>query len=162
MSVSFLFYDLPSIDLVHKLSHQAATHLVAKLELHQREANHKIKMIRQQHRRMSNKEADKVHTVDFSCVPDVDDEKTADDLRVELAVLENVQREENNRLGLLLTGCGRGGGKSPEFEFAARAILATGCSAVAAKDNLLVGARLFLTPNKYETFVHEVPPNERD
>jgi hypothetical protein len=57
----------------------------------------------------------------------------------------------------LLTGCGRGRGKSPEFEFAARTILATGCSARAAKDNLLVGARLFLPPDKYDIFQHEVP-----
>ncbi len=44
-----------------------------------------------------------------------------------------------------------------EFEFAARTVLATGCSARAAKDNLLVGARLFLPPDKYEKLENDVP-----
>ena len=47
--------------------------------------------------------------------------------------------------------------QSPEFEFAARTILATGCSARAAKDNLLVGARLFLPADKYALLETEVP-----
>ncbi len=72
-------------------------------------------------------------------------------------MLENRYRIEDQRLLQLLQECGRGRGKSPEFEFAARTILASGCSARAAKDNLLVGARLFLPVDKYETFEREVP-----
>ena len=90
--------------------------------------------------------------VDWSSVPLVEDEKTANDLRGEIALMEENNRMENERLSVLLRGCGRGRGKSPEFEFAARTILATGCSARAARDNLLVGARLFLPPCKYEVF----------
>ncbi len=110
------------------------------------------KMIRQQHRRMSDKLSDKVDVVDYSSVPDEDDGKTANDIRAELALLEEKKREEHKRLA-----SGRGGGKSPDFEFAARAIWATGCSARAAKDNLLVGARLFLPQDKYDKFESEVP-----
>ena len=71
--------------------------------------------------------------------------------------MEANNRMENERLSALLRGCGRGRGKSPEFEFAARTILATGCSARAARDNLLVGARLFLPACKYEVFETDVP-----
>ncbi len=60
--------------------------------------------------------------------------------------MEDKAKKEDTRVSKLLLGCGRGRGKSPEFEFAARTILAKGCSSRAAKDNLLVGARLFLPP----------------
>ena len=131
--------------------------MVKKFELSHREANHKIKMIRQQHRRISDKLLEKVEDVDFGSVPDEDDGKTANDVRAELAVLAERQRKEQERLESLLRGCGRGGGKSLAFEFAARAILATGCSARAAKENLLVGARLFLPQEMYDKFENEVP-----
>ncbi len=131
--------------------------MVQKLEQSHREANHKIKMIRQQHRRMSNKLSDKDYIVDISSVPDEGDGKSANDIRAELAMLVEKMEKEHKRLECLLSGCGRGGGKSAEFEFAARSILATGCSARAAKDNLLVGARLFLPPEKYDKFESEVP-----
>ncbi len=94
--------------------------------------------------------------VDWGSVPLEEDEKTANDLRGEIALMEENKRMENERLSALLRGCGRGRGKSPEFEFAARTILATGCSARAARDNLLVGARLFLPPCKYEVFETDV------
>jgi hypothetical protein len=71
--------------------------------------------------------------------------------------MDDNNRLENERLSALLRGCGRGRGKSPEFEFAARTILATGCSARAARENLLVGARLFLPASKYEVFETDVP-----
>ena len=95
--------------------------------------------------------------VDWSSVPLVEDKKTANDLRGEIALMKENNRMENERLSALLRGCGRGRGKSPEFEFAARTILATGCSARAARDNLLVGARLFLPPLKYKIFETDVP-----
>lgn len=131
--------------------------MVKKLEQSQRETNHKIKMIRQQQRRMADKLSDKVDVVDFASVPDEGDGKSANDIREELDSLAEKVNEEHKRLQSLLNGCGRGRGKSPEFEFAARSILATGCSARAAKDNLLVGARLFLPQDKYDKFESEVP-----
>ncbi len=131
--------------------------MVKKLEQSQRETNHKIKRIRQQHRQMSDKLSNKVDVVDFASVPDEGDGKSANDIREELALLAEKVKEEHNRLESLLSGCGRGRGKSAEFEFAARPILATGCSARAAKDNLLVGAKLFLPPDKYDKFESEVP-----
>ena len=106
---------------------------------------------------MSEKVSEKVDIVDISSVPDEADGKSANDIRGELAMLVEKLEREDKRLQCLLSGCGRGRGKSVEFEFAARSILATGCSARAAKDNLLVGARLFLPPEKYEKFASEVP-----
>jgi hypothetical protein len=67
--------------------------LVKKLEQSQKETNHKIKMIRQQHRRMSDKLLDKVDVMDFASVPDEGDGKSTNDMREELASLaEKVQR----------------------------------------------------------------------
>ena len=54
------------------------------MEQSQRETNHKIKMIRQQQRRMADKSADKVDVVDFASVPDEGDGKSANDIRKEL------------------------------------------------------------------------------
>ncbi len=98
-----------------------------------------------------------LYVVDLADVPHEDDALSDNDLRAQLALMEELQRREEERLNKLLSGCGRGGGKSPEFEFAARTILATGCSARAARDNLLVGARLFLSPDKYDLFESAVP-----
>jgi hypothetical protein len=97
-----------------------------------------------------------MHAVDLSNVPDVDDGKTCNDLRAEIVLMEDKAKQEDDRVSKLLLGCGRGRGKSPEFEFAARTVLATGCSSRAAKDNLLVGARLFLPPDKYAIFETQV------
>jgi hypothetical protein len=132
--------------------------MVAKLELIKRETHHKIKMLQQQLRRCSDKkESEEAHVVDVSNVPHEEDGLTDNELRGELALMNDKLAEEHQRFTQLLSGCGRGRGKSPEFEFAARTILATGCSARAAKDNLLVGARLFLPPDKYEICEREVP-----
>jgi hypothetical protein len=136
---------------------KAATLLIAKLEQGKRETNHKIKILRQQQRRRSDKMDIDWNVVDLSAVPHVDDLKTYNDLKAELDAMVQQRQLEEERLLKLLRGCGRGGGKSLEFEFAARTILATGCSARAAKDNLLVGARLFLPPDKYDQFEREVP-----
>jgi hypothetical protein len=115
-------------------------------------------MLQQQHRRSSSQRSLSADVVGLCAVPHEEDGKTDNDIREELALMEDKRRIEEQRLTALLTGCGRGRGKSPEFEFAARTILATGCSARAAKDNLLlVGARLFLPPDKYDIFQHEVP-----
>lgn len=119
--------------------------------------NHKIKILQQQLRRNAGKQAGDQHVVDWSSVPYEEDAKTEQELRVEIAEMEENNRMENDRLSALLRGCGRGRGKSPQFEFAARVILATGCSARAARENILVGARLFLPASKYDTFEAEVP-----
>jgi hypothetical protein len=119
--------------------------------------NHKIKILQQQQRRNAGKQAGDQHVVDWSSVPNEEDAKMEHELRGKIALMEENNRIENDRLSALLRGCGRGRGKSPEFEFAARTILATGCSARAARENLLVGARLFLPASKYDTFEAEVP-----
>ncbi len=82
---------------------------------------------------MADKLSDKVDIVDISSVPDEGDGKSANDIRAELALLVAKVDKERKRLEFLLGGCGRGRGKSAEFEFAARSILASGCSARAAR-----------------------------
>ncbi len=75
-----------------------------------------------------------MYVVDLADVPHEDDALSDNDLRAQLALIEELKRKEEKRLNKLLSGCGRGGGKSTEFEFAARTILATGCSARAARE----------------------------
>ncbi len=131
--------------------------MVAKLEQSKKDTNHKIKILQQQHRRSAGIMEPQIPVVDFSNVPHEEDGKTNNDLRTEIALMKDMLRSEDNRLSKLLIGCGRGRGKSPEFEFATRTILATGCSARAAKDNLLIGARFFLPAEKYAIFEVQVP-----
>ena len=83
--------------------------MVKKLEQSQRETNHKMKMIRQQQRRMADKSSDKVDVVDFASVPDEGDGKSANDIREELDSLADKVNEEHKRLESLLSGCGRAG-----------------------------------------------------
>ncbi len=105
-----------------------------------------------------------------------------EDMRAELALLKAQLGVENAWLRRLVYGAGKGRPKSPEFEFAARTILATGkptpqphhsidhnitafsqhlgCSARAARDQILVAAQLFLNEEKFSEFEIEVP-NER-
>ncbi len=127
------------------------------LERNKLEANHKIKMLRQQLRRAELHKGDIVVEVDLSEVPCEEDGTTDNDVRVEIALLLEEKRLETERLSRLIHGSGKGKGKSAEFEFASRTILATGCSARAAKDNMLVAANLFLEPKKYKLFELEVP-----
>ncbi len=87
--------------------------MVTKLEQSQRETNHKIKMIRQQQRRMADKLSDKGDVVDFASVPDEGDGKSANDIRKELDSLAEKVNEEHKRLESLLSGCGRGRVSSP-------------------------------------------------
>ena len=86
-----------------------------------------------------------------------EDGETEEDVMGELTLLRKRQHEEDERLRRLVHGSGTGRPKSAEFEFAARTILATGCSARAAQDQMLVAAGLFLTNEKYEEFEREVP-----
>ena len=88
---------------------------------------------------------------------DGEDGETEEDILGELTLLRKRQHEEDERLRRLVHGSGTGRPKSAEFEFAARTILATGCSARAAQDQMLIAAGLFLTNEKYEEFEREVP-----
>lgn len=128
-----------------------------KLERNKLDANHKIKMLRQRLRRVPDHMTNSFEGVDFCEIPCEEDGTTLNDVRKKLQLVEDQLRIEDDRLASLFTGTGTGRGKSPQFEFAARTILATGCSARAAKDQILVAAKLFLPPNKYELFEHDVP-----
>ena len=114
-------------------------------------------MLRQQLRRMELNKGQGEVLVDLSEVPCEEDGTTDNDVRVQLALALEEKRVETERLARLLRGSGKGKGKSPEFEFAARTILVTGCSARAAKDNMLVAANLFLSREHYIQFEQEVP-----
>ncbi len=48
------------------------------------------------------------------------------DIRVELAILKDIQSADDERARRLVNGSGQGRPKSPAFEFAARTILAIG------------------------------------
>ena len=121
------------------------------------DANHKIKMLRQQLRRVPQTMINSIEVVDVDEIPCEEDGTTLNDLRNKLKLAEDQQHIEDERLARLIIGTGKGRGKSPQFEFAARTILATGCSARAAKDQILVAAKHFLPANKYELFEHDVP-----
>ena len=120
-----------------------ATSTIAKLEQNRIDANHKIKMLRQQQRRGHDIPQDVLQGVDLAEFPCEEDGTTLNEVRSQLALLQEQQQLEEMRLSQLITGSGKGKGKSLEFEFAARTILATGCSARAARDQLLVSAQLF-------------------
>ena len=128
--------------------------MVNKLQLSKKEANHKIRILRQKLQRQSVDTPFVV--VDFTGL-DVEDGEHDTDVRAELAVLQERELVEDDRFRRLVHGSGKGRPKSAAFEFAARTILATGCSARAAKDQILVGAGLFLPLDKFETFEREVP-----
>jgi hypothetical protein len=130
---------------------------VDKLEEQMKVAKHRIKMLLQQLRRVEDVSPVSSHVVDLSEVPREEDGTTENDVRLELLLLQKRVQEEDERVSRLITGTGKGRGKSLEFEFAARTILATGCSARAARDQLLVTAQLFLQSSKFEIFANEIP-----
>jgi hypothetical protein len=142
---------------VHPRRNQTIQTEVGKLERNKSDANHKIKMLRQQLRRVQDSKPIPAGVLDFSEIPCEEDGTTMNDLRRKIKLLEAQQCLEAERVDLLITGTGKGRGKSPELEFAARTILATGSSARAAKDTILVAAKLFLPPQKYEKFEQDVP-----
>jgi hypothetical protein len=146
---------LPSF--VRTAPNKAEKHKVDKLEQQKRDANHKIKMLQQQIRRGLDLATGNRDIVDLSEVPCEDDGTTLNDVRTELLLLQDQVRIEDDRFARLIRGAGIGRGKSLEFEFAARTILATGCSARAARDQILVTGQLFLPSAKFELFEREVP-----
>ncbi len=88
---------------------------------------------------------------------EIEDCETDEAVRAELKLLKERQHVEDERLRRLVHGSKKCRPKSAEFEFAARTIPATGCSARAAQDNILVAAGLFLEPQKYAEFELAVP-----
>jgi hypothetical protein len=154
---TFLFYDLHPSYFVLLAPCKATKQKVDKLEQQKRDANHKIKMLQQQLRRGLDVEPGSCSMVDLSEVPCEENGTTENDVRRELLLLQEQVRKEDERVSRLITGSGKGRGKSLEFEFAARTILATGCSARAARDQMLVTGQLFLATSKFQVFEQQVP-----
>jgi hypothetical protein len=67
-----------------------------KLEQTKRETNHKIKMLQQQHRRSCSQRSLSADVVDLSAVPHEEDEKTDNDIREELALMETNEESKRN------------------------------------------------------------------
>jgi hypothetical protein len=126
------------------LSFKAAKQKADKLEEQMKVAKRKFKMLLQQLRRVEDLSPGSSNVVDLSEVPREEDGATENDVRQELVLLQKQVQEEDDRVSRLITGTGKGRGKSLEFEFAARTILATGCSARAAREQLLVTGQLYL------------------
>jgi hypothetical protein len=124
------------------------------LQLGIKEAKHKIRILRQKLQRENV--ITPIQVINFAALEGHDGE-TEEDVLGELTLLRKRQHEEDERLRRLVHGSGTGRPKSAEFEFAARTILGTGCSARAAQDIMLIAAGLFLTNEKYEEFEREVP-----
>jgi hypothetical protein len=171
----FPIYDLFPFRLLYPV-HKVTLLMVDKLKQSKKEANHKLRNLRQ---RLGVQPEFRV--VDLSEI-DGPEVGTDEDMRAELALLKAQLGVENARLRRLVCGAGKGRPKSPEFEFASRTILATGkpkpqpansnyhnltafsqllgCSARAARDQILVAAQLFLNEENFCEFEVEVP-NER-
>ena len=97
--------------------------MVDKLKQFKKEANHKLRILRQRLGRQNLEPEFRV--VDLSEI-DQPEQNTDEEMRAELALLKGQIEVENARFRRLIYGAGKGGPKSPEFEFAARTILATG------------------------------------
>jgi hypothetical protein len=114
--------------------------MVNKLQLSKKEANHKIRILRQKLQRVSVNTPFAV--VDFTGL-DVEDGEPDADVRAELAVLQERERVEDDRLRRLVHGSGQGRPKLRSLSLQPELFL-QGCSARAAKDQILVAAGLFL------------------
>ena len=97
--------------------------MVDRLKQYKKEANHKLRNLRQNLSRQNVEVGLKV--VDMSEL-NGDDDIPYEVLRQELALLKLSGANEDERLRRLVYGTGKGRPKSPEFEFAARTILASG------------------------------------
>jgi hypothetical protein len=107
------------------LVHKVALEKIDKLKQTKKEANHKLRNLRQRIARLNDQPGFTV--VDLSEI-DVPEEIADEDMRAELALLQLNKAVEDERLRRLVYGAGKGRPKSPAFEFAARTILATGKS----------------------------------
>ena len=97
--------------------------MVDRLKQYKKEANHKLRNLRQQLSRQNVEVGLKV--VDMSEM-EGDDDIPYEVLSQELASLKLSGATEDERLRRLVNGTGKGRPKSPQFEFAARTILASG------------------------------------
>ena len=98
--------------------------MVDRLKQYKKEANHKLRNLRQKLSRQ-NVEVGLKEVVDMSEM-EGDDDIPYEVLSQELASLKLSGATEDERLRRLVYGTGKGRPKSPEFEFAARTILASG------------------------------------
>jgi hypothetical protein len=149
---------------------------VDKLQQTKKEANHKLRNLRQQ---LARQNVERPTILDDLTYIDGEEERSPDDMREELDILKLKTSKEDERLRRLVHGSGKGRPKSAEFELASRTILATGvhfpnpyinpilintltyahlgCSARAARDQIVVAGQLFLNQEKFEEFEKEVP-----
>ena len=118
----FPIYDLFPFWLLYRV-HEVTLAMVDKLKQSKKEANHKLRNLRQRLGRQNVQPAFRV--VDLSEI-DGPEEGTDEDMRAEVALLKAQLGVENDRLRRLVYGAGKGRPKSPEIEFAARTVLATG------------------------------------
>ena len=97
--------------------------MVDRLKQYKKEANHKLRNLRQKLSRQNVEVGLKV--VDMSEM-NGDEDIPYEVLSQELASLKMSGSTEDERLRRLVYGTGKGRPKSPQFEFAARTILASG------------------------------------
>ena len=118
----FSIYDLFPFRLLH-LVHQVTLAKVNKLKQSKKEANHKLRNLRQQLARQNVERPPILY--DLTDI-NGEEERSLDDMREELDLLKLKTSIEDERLRRLVHGSGKGRPKSTEFEFASRTILATG------------------------------------
>jgi hypothetical protein len=79
------------------------------------------------------------------------------ELSLQLESLWQDQRDEEGRLESLMKDKGKGRPLSHEFEHYVRTLLASGCSAKAARDHILTSARFFVRPHIFKAYASRVP-----
>ena len=155
--------------------------MVDKLKQFKKEANHKLRILRQKLGRQSSERPTEVF--DLSEM-EVEEDILVKDIMKELALLKLNVSAEDEWFRRLVRGAGQGRPKTAEFEFACRTILATGlpvpnpdmatplpfnraltsnlppsgCSARAARDQMLVAGQLFLSECKFRLII-QLHPN---
>ncbi len=103
--------------------HQVTLAKVDKLQQSKKEANHKLRNLRQQLARQNVGRPPVLY--DLTDI-NGEEERSLADMREELDLLKLKASIEDERLRRLVHGSGQGRPKSAEFEFASRTILATG------------------------------------
>ena len=103
--------------------HQLTLTKVDKLQQTKKEANHKLRNLRQQISRQNVEQPSLVYDLTEQ---NGEDDISLEQLREELALIKMTISKEDERLRRLVHGSGTGRPKSAEFEFASRTILATG------------------------------------
>ena len=115
-------YDLFPFLLRHPV-HKVTLAMVDRLKQYKKEANHKLRNLRQQ---LSRQNVEVVSQVVDMSEMDGDEDIPYEALNKELTLLKLRAANEDARLRRLVYGTGQGRPKSPQFEFAARTILASG------------------------------------